>query len=183
MNHARRWTTAATVVAATMVLAACSSTSGGGGTTASQATTTTTLTVQTDTVYGSKNVPSDQAATQVCVNASRFPHNAEIVWRTRVVDPATGDDMDDQALEKVEVQLGDGQTLAMHYGGHPHDTPLDYFWTVSFDIPADYPTGTLSYQVVATAADGRTGSFTPFNVAPSLLTITEDTIPVIAAGD
>lgn len=181
MNLARRWTTAATAVAVTVLLASCSSTSGAGAN-PSQAAATTTLTVQTDTVYGSKNVPKEQAATQVCVNANRFPHNAEIVWRTRVLDPTTGKDMDDKALANVEVQLGDGQKLAMHYAGHPHDTPVDYFWTVSFDIPQDYPTGTLSYEVVATAADGRTGSFTPFNVAPSLLTITEETVPVIAAG-
>ena len=64
------------------------------------------------------------------------------------------------------------QTLKMTYGAHPKTNPVDYFWAVSFTVPATYPTGTLPYTIVATAPDGRSGTFAPLNVAPSLLTIT-----------
>jgi hypothetical protein len=47
-------------------------------------------------------------------------------------------------------------------------------------IPKDYPAGTVSYSIVATAPDERTGHFEPFNVAPSLLTVTSDVVPDVA---
>jgi hypothetical protein len=70
----------------------------------------------------------------------------------------------------------------MHYAAHPKDNPVDYFWSASFDIPADYPTGTLDYEIVATGKDGATASFKPFPVAPSLVTVTDETVPVISTA-
>lgn len=142
----------------------------------------TVLAVSADIVWGPLNIPEDQRATQVCVLGNRFPKNSEIVWRARVVDPVTGEDMSDEELASVQVQLSDGQVLDMRYGPHPPDTPADFFWTTSFDIPVDYPSGTLGYEIVATAADGRTGTFTQFQVAPSLLTITDEVLETIEEG-
>ncbi len=160
-----------------ILAAGCTATAGGNASTAQPAAGM--MTIHADTVYGSKNVPPDKAKTQTCVLASRFPHNAEIVWRARVMDPSTGKGLDDKALTKVEVKLGDGQTLPMHYAAHPKDNPVDYFWSASFDIPADYPTGTLDYEIVATDQNGATASFKPFPVAPSLVTVTDESVPVI----
>ncbi len=109
---------------------------------------------------------------------NQFPRNSEIVWRARVMAP-DGSQLDDTQLESVVVELADGQTLEMRYGDHPRDNPTDQFWTTSFDIPADYPTGTIDYEIVATDADGRTGTYKPFNVAPSLLTITDEVLETI----
>lgn len=132
------------------------------------------LFVQADTVVGGVNLASDEPS---CVQASQFQRNEEIVWRTKVFDSATGQPLDDSALASVQVKLAD-QTLTMKYGDHPHDTPTDSFWSVSFTIPADYPTGALAYTVVATASDGRTGTFEQLNSNPSLLTITSAVHPV-----
>lgn len=138
------------------------------------------LVLQADTVSGPLNIPEEQlAAGAVCVQQSRFARNSEIVWRARVIDPVTGEELGDDTLETVVVELGDGQTLDMRYGQHPRDNPTDSFWTTSFDIPVDYPTGTLDYEIVATAADGRTGDFRPFDVAPSLLTVTDEVLETI----
>lgn len=139
---------------------------------------TVSLAVAADVVWGPLNIPEDEAAGQVCVLGNRFPRNSEIVWRARVTDPVTGEQLDDTATS-VEVQLSDGQVLEMRYGPHPRDNPNDFFWTTSFDIPVDYPTGTLGYEIVATTEDGRSGAFVPFNVTPSLLTITEEVLPTI----
>jgi hypothetical protein len=146
------------------------------------AAATTNLIVQADVVSGPLNIPEDQAAGQVCVLQSRFARNSEIVWRTRVVDPVTGEQLDDTSLESIQVKLADGQVFDMRFGDHPRDNPTDRFWTTSFDIPVDYPTGTLGYEVVAVATDGRTGTFIPFNVAPSLLTITDEVLETIVEG-
>jgi hypothetical protein len=133
-----------------------------------------------DTVLGSTNLTdAEKAAGLTCVQRNLYAHNEEIVWRARVIDPATGEPLDDQALSSVVVELPD-QNLTMSYGGHPHTNPVDYFWTVSFDIPEGYPTGTLDYDIVATSSDGRTGTFEPFPVSPSLLTVTSDIRSVIS---
>ena len=136
------------------------------------------LFIDADTVQGPANLTEEERATQSCVQDNRFARNEEIVWRVKVLDPLTGEPMDDQALESVQVVLPD-QVLDLRYGPHPRDTPADFFWTVAWDIPEDYPTGELPYTVTATAADGRTGSYEQFNVSPARLLVTEEVRPVI----
>jgi hypothetical protein len=138
----------------------------------------TTLSVVSDVVMGPFNLTDEEKAVKSCVNNSRYPRNSQIVWRTRIIDPVTGAQMGDDFVS-VQVRLGDGQVIDLNYGDHPRDTPTDTFWAGSFKVPVDYPTGTLSYEVVATATDGRTGVFLPFNVAPSLLTITDEVLETI----
>jgi plastocyanin len=62
--------------------------------------------------------------------------------------------------------------MAEAYGGHPGGaTPTDYFWSVGWEVPLNFPTGSLGYEVQAVANDGRTGDFQPFEVASSKLNI------------
>jgi hypothetical protein len=151
-------------------LVACS----GGGSSPASSAGAGRLFIQADTVIGGANLSSDESS---CVQMSQFERNEEIVWRAKIFD-AAGQPLDDSALSTVEVKLPD-QTLTMKYGDHPHSNPTDSFWTVSFTIPADYPTGGLPYTVEATANDGRTGTFDELNSAPSLLTVTEAVHPVV----
>lgn len=140
------------------------------------------LILQADTVLGTKNLTADEKPQKSCVQASRFARNEEIVWRVKVVDPATGQPMADKSLSSVELRLPD-QTLKLKYGGHPSTTPTDSFWSVSWTVPASYPTGSLPYTVAATAIDGRTGSFEQFKVTPSVLTITDQVrTPLVASS-
>jgi hypothetical protein len=164
-----------------MALGACGGDSADTTTTTEAAAVQTILAISADVVWGPLNIPEDERGTQVCVLGNRFPRNSEIVWRARVTDPVTGEPLTDETAS-VEVQLSDGQVLEMRYGPHPRDNPTDFFWTTSFDIPADYPTGTLGYEIAATANDGRTGTFSQFQVAPSLLTITDEVLETIEEG-
>jgi hypothetical protein len=185
MNGAKLWVAAA--AAGGLILAACggsaANTTQAAGGPAAQATAAATapskvpLILQSDTVLGSANLSKAEAATQTCVRNSRYAHNEEIVWRVRVFDPATGQQMDNSSLDSVVVQLADGTKLNAKYGGHPGTNPTDHFWAVSWTVPASYPTGELDYQIVATAKDGRTGSFLPFLVSPSMIQITADVHP------
>jgi hypothetical protein len=108
-----------------------------------------------------------------CVLDNVYKPGEEVVFRIRVYDPVTGAQMDNKALSSVTVSLPDGQSFTANYGGHPSTNPLDHFWTAAWTIPANYPTGTISYTETATASDGRTGTFDNFNVQPSLLTIVQ----------
>lgn len=184
----RHRTLLVTLVTLAGVASACSS--GAEETSATtQATETSTsvtapataapIVIQADVVGGPKNIPAELRATAVCVAQSRFPRNSEVVWRARVIDTVTGEQLGEGELESVVVRLGDGQTFDMRFGDHPRDNPTDRFWTAAWDIAEDYATGSVSYEVVATTLDGATASFVPFDVAPSLLTVTDDVLVTI----
>jgi hypothetical protein len=132
-----------------------------------------------DMVQSTKNLPADQAVAKGCVMTNRFPRNGEIVWRAKIYDGKSGDSMDDKGVNKASVTLANGVAVDMKYGGHPGKQPVDYYWTGSWPVPTDQPTGTLNFSIAATAPDGRTGSFKPLAVAASLLTITEETLATI----
>ncbi len=149
-----------------------------GSSAASRSAAASDLFVQADTVLGAVNLTGPEMQTKVCVQSSRFAHNEDIVFRMRVMDPQTGQPMDDSTLQSVTVQLGDGTVLEARYGPHPGASPTDYFWAIGWIVPPGYPSGTLDFQIIATANDGRTGSFMPFNVGSSLLTITDQVRPV-----
>ncbi len=159
---------------AAAILSAC----GGGAAASPSPAAAAVLFVDADTVLGPKNLTEAETPTKVCVQANRFARNEEIVWRVKVFDPATGKPMDDTALTTVEVRLPN-EALAMHYGPHPRQTPVDNFWTVAWDVPSDYPTGALPYTIVATAKDGRSGTYEEFKVSLAQLTVTEDVRPIV----
>ncbi len=110
-----------------------------------------------------------------CVLRSQYKHNEEVVFRVRVLN-AAGDPVTDKDLAKLDVKLSSGEVFAMKYGGHPHDKPLDSFWTAGWKVPVGYPDGSMSYSVIATEKDGSTQTWVPFNVAPSQLTILDGTV-------
>jgi len=185
-THARsttRWLLSA--VAITALVVACAQPPGQTPTQAPTSGATTepggkaALIIDGDTVQGPKNLRDAEKPLRSCVQASRFAHNEQIVWRVKVLDGATGAELDDTALISVEVKLPD-QTLALKYGPHPAKDPLDFFWTTSWTVPEDYPSGSLDYSIVATAADGRTATWEQFKVTAALLTITDDVREVIA---
>ena len=47
----------------------------------------------------------------------------------------------------------------------------DHFWTAAWVIPANYPTGTFAYKVVATDLQGQTHTWEPFNWTTSQLQV------------
>ena len=106
----------------------------------------------------------------VCVLRNQFMRKEKVAWRIRVQD-ATGKELDNKSLKSLVVELSDGQKFSAQFRGHPPGAPTDHLWSTSWSIPEDYPTGSFNYKVVATASDGTTQSWEPFNVKPSLLTV------------
>lgn len=113
-----------------------------------------------------------------CVLTSQFKRLEKVVFRIRVVDGA-GKPVDDKGLKSLVVELPDGQKIAAHHDRHPppHLGPAaDHFWSAAWIIPADYPSGTFAYKVVATGTDGRTQTWQPFMMRPSQLTVAASAI-------
>lgn len=107
-----------------------------------------------------------------CVLTSQFKRQEMVVWRIRVRD-AAGQDLGEQDLQSLAVTLPDGQSFPARYGDHPRDNPTDKFWAAAWRVPADYPTGTFAYTVVAKDAKGAEHQWSPFNIALSQLSIIE----------
>jgi hypothetical protein len=106
-----------------------------------------------------------------CWVMSVYHPGEDIYFRAKVFDPTSGKAMTKDDLQAVTVGLPNGGTLKMTYSGHPGSKPTDFFWGVLWKVPADYPTGTVSYQVTATSNDGRTGKWVDWDIASSQLTI------------
>lgn len=137
------------------------------------------LFLDADTVMGPTNLTEVERPLKTCVQANRFGHNEDIVWRVKVFDPLTGEAMDDTMLASVTIVMPD-QQLDLHYGPHPRDDPLGFFWTTSWVVPEGYPEGVINYTIEATANDGRTGTWEQFEVAAANLTVTAEVRPIIA---
>jgi hypothetical protein len=138
------------------------------------------LFIEGDIVRG--NTPSGLTG-PVCVLANEFKRKEKVVFRIRVRD-ITGEPLDDKRLKSITVELSDGQKFAADYRARPpvairkalgFTEPTDYFWSAVWLIPEDYPTGSLSYKVVATDMQGNTQSWTPFKDPRSL--------PLVMAGE
>lgn len=119
-----------------------------------------------DTVRGTAGLsPEEKDSSKpqglTCVQMSRFPHGSRIVWRIRVMDPATNKAMDDKSLEYVKLMLPDGKEQALKYGPHggTKENPTDFFWVTGWTVPTDYPTGVFNYVVQAKSLEGAIGTF------------------------
>lgn len=135
------------------------------------------LFIEGDIVRG--NTPAGVTG-PVCVLTNQFKRKEKVVFRIRVRD-ITGAPLDDKALRGIVVELSDGQSLAAEYRARPPlsvrkalglSEPTDYFWSAVWLIPEGYPTGSLSYKVVATDLRGNTQTWTPFKDPRSLPTVT-----------
>jgi hypothetical protein len=128
------------------------------------------MVIQSDTVRG---VQQGMTAPG-CVLNNQFKPREEIVFRIQVIDTKTGKPMDKDTLKSLVIELPDGQKFPAHYGMHPPQDPIQYFWTFGWVIPANYPTGSFGYKVVATDKKGHTATFEPFKSKPSQLTVMAD---------
>jgi hypothetical protein len=111
---------------------------------------------------------ADQAG-PFCVLNNQYKRKEAVAFRIRVLEPS-GTVADNNVLKSVVVELGNGQKLPAKYGPHGMP-PTDYFWSLFWTIPADFPTGSLGYKVVATMKDDSTVTWEPFNRATTQLSV------------
>ena len=97
-----------------------------------------------------------------CVKTGLFVRGQHIVWRMEVVETSTGKILTgDDATAKLK--LPNGEEVTMRYGRHGNPAVADalasWFWTATWDVPMDYPFGTLDYKVTVTTKSGKEMTF------------------------
>jgi hypothetical protein len=126
-----------------------------------------TLTSVNTTKYG-------VAATVPCIQSGVFKRGMRIVFRYEILDVSTGKRITDKdgATTKVRLQHGEELTARWAIRGSAAALPDSaWMWDTSWDIPPDYPVGSLDYAITVSTKDGRTGTFIP----PIQKTLTSDT--------
>jgi hypothetical protein len=96
-----------------------------------------------------------------CVLVNQYKRGEAVAFRIRTLLP-NGTMADDKAIKSLVVELGNGQRLAAGYKPHGNP-PTDFFWSFFWTIPADHPTGSIGYKVIATMNDGSVVEWKPFN--------------------
>lgn len=137
------------------------------------ATTVTSAGSGSGSVMGNVVVYGDIVCNIGCLQTSTGHRGELIVFRQRVVDPKTGKDLVKEDMKSVTITLPDKSIapIVCTYGKHGTDPDSDYFWAGIWEVPLNYPTGSLGYQADVVANDGRTGSWKPFGLLTSRLTI------------
>lgn len=115
--------------------------------------------------------PQPGQAGPFCVLQSQFFRKQQVAWRVRVLD-SDGKQIDDKGLKSLTVEISNGKTIELTFKPHPpRVTPTDFFWSGSWVIPEDQPTGSFSYKVIATDNQGKTQTWEPFKIAASQITV------------
>jgi len=133
-------------------------------------------------IWGDVALFSNQADPDNCILTNRFKRGQKVGFRMTAFDGGSGE-VENTATLTVHVTAG-GKTFdaPMRWrgaAGPSAPAPRGYLrspvelWTGSWVVPADAPTGTLSYTVTATDKFGRTASFTPFSAEASQLVIVQ----------
>jgi hypothetical protein len=113
-----------------------------------------------------------------CVLNNRYTRGEAVAFRQRVQMP-DGSVGDNTKIKSVEVELGNGTKLPLHYGGHGMPA-TDFFWSTFWTIPMDFPTGSLGYKVNATMEDGSVVTWVPFTRDTTQLMVVAG-MPTLAA--
>jgi hypothetical protein len=106
-----------------------------------------------------------------CKLESRYRPGQGVVFRMTAFNPAMGE-FDETAQLTVRIPYGSaGVNLPMRYRGNDATNPRPGFWTARWNVPLDAQPQVLRFTVHATDAQGRTGTWAPFNITSSMLTI------------
>ena len=113
-----------------------------------------------------------------CILNNRYTRGEAVAFRQRVLKP-DGTPATNTDLKSVEIELGNGQKLPLHYGGHGMP-PTDFFWSTFWTIPDNFPTGSLGYKINATMNDGSVVTWQPFTRDTTMLMVVAGS-PTMAA--
>lgn len=122
-------------------------------------------------------------AARGCVPSGEFRRGERVVFRFQILDRRTGDLITAEDAEEVVLRLPAGESVVADYKqrgeGKVSDAP--WTWDACWDVPLDYPLGSIDYYFEISTKDGRHGTWKP----PSLVDATRgiDSRPHIIPAD
>lgn len=102
--------------------------------------------------------------TQPCIQSGVFKRGMRMVVRFEILDTKTGKRVTDKDGANIKLVLPHGEEIPGRWtirGGAAAMPDSAWMWDSSWDIPPDYPVGSLDYRITIAAKDGRTATFTP----------------------
>jgi len=102
--------------------------------------------------------------TQPCIQTGVFKRGMRMVVRFEVLDTATGKRVTDKDGATIKLLLPHGEEVPGRWtirGSAAAMPDSAWMWDTTWDIPPDYPVGSLDYRILVTTKDGRTATFTP----------------------
>jgi hypothetical protein len=102
--------------------------------------------------------------TQPCIQTGVFKRGMRMVVRFEVLDTATGKRVTDKDGATIKLLLPHGEEVPGRWtirGSVAAMPDSAWMWDTSWDIPPDYPIGSLDYRILVTTKDGRSATFTP----------------------
>ncbi|MDO8690275.1 MAG: hypothetical protein Q7R39_09770 [Dehalococcoidia bacterium] len=107
-----------------------------------------------------------------CVRLSAFKRGMHVVWRMQIVDTSNGKVIKGDDTERATLKFANGETRNFAYGKHGA-TDDTWQWTTAWDVPMDYPLGTVDYTIEVATKSGKTGAFKEIPVTGSLLQVVQ----------
>lgn len=96
-----------------------------------------------------------------CMPSGAFKRGERMVWRFEILDVAGGKAVTSEEAETVTLKLPFGveeKAIFKQRGdGRTPDAP--WTWEVCWDVPLDYPVGSLDYTIMVNFKDGRRGEW------------------------
>jgi hypothetical protein len=93
-----------------------------------------------------------------CARTSVFLRGMHIVFRMIAYDN-TGTELQTGNVDTMVLRVA-GKDVTMRYGRHGTGTPGEaWFWTGTWDVPGDFPIGTVDWSIDAKTKSGLAGSF------------------------
>ncbi len=94
-----------------------------------------------------------------CARTGLFKRGMHIVWRMEVIDTGSSKVLQDVDVDSAVVKVPQGPEVKLRYGRHGATDDSPWFWTAAWDVPMDYPLGTVDYSITVTTKAGKTGTF------------------------
>jgi hypothetical protein len=102
--------------------------------------------------------------TQPCIQSGVFKRGMRMVVRFEILDTSTGKRVTDRDGANIKLLLPHGEEIPGRWtirGSAAAMPDSAWMWDTTWDIPPDYPVGSLDYRIAITAKDGRAATFTP----------------------
>jgi hypothetical protein len=99
-----------------------------------------------------------------CAQTSMFARGMHVVFRLMAYDN-TGTELQTGNVDSLVLHIN-GKDVNFRYGRHGTGTPGEaWFWTATWDIPADQPLGVVEYSIDAKTKSGLAGTFKPLAIS------------------